>query len=129
MAPLPGLPYGEGHGFGAHVTPREDAPAAFRESVLEQFMAPATISCCNLAKGFGVIQPKTSGPDVLVHLSAVEQVGLSTLNDGQKASFDLEYRRQGKTAPLTSTWPDRHGDVDGPQIRSGPGRGVLPWPG
>jgi len=40
------------------------------------------------------------GADVFVHISAVEQAGLVTLNDGQKVSFDLEQGRQGKTSAV-----------------------------
>jgi cold shock protein len=51
-------------------------------------------------KGFGFIQPQDGGADVFVHVSAVQQAGLSTLNDGQLISFDLEQGRQGKTSAV-----------------------------
>ena len=39
------------------------------------------------------------GPDVFVHISAVERAGMSNLNEGQKLSFDIEAdRRSGKSA-------------------------------
>jgi cold shock protein len=39
------------------------------------------------------------GPDVFVHISAVERAGMRTLNEGQKVSFDIEAdRRSGKNA-------------------------------
>jgi CspA family cold shock protein len=47
-------------------------------------------------KGFGFIQPDGGGSDVFVHISAVEGSGLSTLNEGQRASFDIA-RERGKT--------------------------------
>ena len=47
-------------------------------------------------KGFGFIQPDGGGPDVFVHISAVERAGLSGLNEGQKISFDIANER-GKT--------------------------------
>ena len=51
-------------------------------------------------KGFGFIEPQDGGKDVFVHISALEQAGLSTLNDGQKVSYDLEQGRQGKTSAV-----------------------------
>ena len=39
------------------------------------------------------------GPDVFVHVSAVERAGMRSLNEGQKLSFDIEAdRRSGKSA-------------------------------
>jgi cold shock protein len=39
------------------------------------------------------------GPDVFVHISAVERAGMSSLVEGQKVSFDVEAdRRSGKSA-------------------------------
>ena len=63
-------------------------------------MALGTVKWFNPQKGFGFIEPQDGGKDVFVHISAVEQAGLSTLNDGQKVSFDLEQGRQGKVAAV-----------------------------
>jgi cold shock protein len=52
-------------------------------------MAQGTVKWFNGQKGFGFIQPDESGPDVFVHISAVERVGMSNLNEGQKVSFDV----------------------------------------
>jgi cold shock protein len=53
----------------------------------------------NNQKGFGFIQPESGGKDVFVHISAVERAGMSTLNEGQKISFDVVAdRRSGKSA-------------------------------
>jgi CspA family cold shock protein len=54
----------------------------------------------NPIKGYGFIQPDDGSKDVFVHISAVEQAGMRTLNEGQKVSFDLEAGKQGKTSAV-----------------------------
>lgn len=62
-------------------------------------MANGTVKFFNSTKGFGFIQPDDGSTDVFVHISAVERSGLSTLNEGQKVSFDVVAdRRSGKNA-------------------------------
>jgi CspA family cold shock protein len=62
-------------------------------------MATGTVKWFNSQKGFGFIQPSDGGKDVFVHISAVERAGLSTLNEGQKVSYELVTDRQrGKTS-------------------------------
>jgi CspA family cold shock protein len=68
-------------------------------------MAHGTVKWFNPQKGFGFIQPQDGGKDVFVHISAVEQAGLQTLNDGQTVSFDLEKGRQGKTSAVNLKVP------------------------
>jgi CspA family cold shock protein len=62
-------------------------------------MASGTVKWFNSTKGFGFIQPDEGGPDVFVHISAVERAGLGSLNEGQKVSYELERdQRSGKTS-------------------------------
>ena len=62
-------------------------------------MQIGTVKWFNSQKGFGFIQPDDGGNDVFVHISAVERAGMSTLNEGQKISFELERdRKTGKSA-------------------------------
>ena len=61
-------------------------------------MTTGTVKWFNPAKGFGFIEPEDGSKDAFVHISAVERAGLSTLNEGQKVSFDLETGRNGKTS-------------------------------
>ncbi|QIB32819.1 cold-shock protein [Ancylobacter pratisalsi] len=60
-------------------------------------MATGTVKWFNGQKGYGFIQPDQGGPDVFVHISAVERSGLMGLTDGQKVSYEIESdRRSGK---------------------------------
>jgi CspA family cold shock protein len=60
-------------------------------------MPTGTVKFFNPQKGFGFIQPADGSKDVFVHISAVERAGLSTLNEGQKVSFEIVTER-GKQA-------------------------------
>ena len=65
-------------------------------------MPNGTVKWFNTAKGFGFIQPDNGGADVFVHISAVERSGLSTLNEGQKVSFEVERDpKRGKTSAVS----------------------------
>ena len=59
-------------------------------------MAEGIVKFFNTTKGFGFIQPTTGGKDAFVHISAVERSGMSTLNEGQKVSYELQTGRDGK---------------------------------
>ena len=62
-------------------------------------MTTGTVKWFNTAKGFGFIQPDNVGPDVFVHISAVERAGMASLNEGQKLGYELERdQRSGKTS-------------------------------
>jgi CspA family cold shock protein len=62
-------------------------------------LATGTVKFFNSQKGFGFIVQDGGGPDVFVHISAVERAGMSNLNEGQKLTFDVEAdQRSGKSA-------------------------------
>jgi len=59
-------------------------------------MANGTVKWFNATKGFGFIAPETGGKDVFLHISALEKSGMTTLNDDQKITFDVEAGRDGR---------------------------------
>ena len=61
-------------------------------------MAQGTVKFFNAQKGYGFIAPDDEGPDVFVHISAVEKSGLPELHDGQLVEFQTETGRNGKLA-------------------------------
>lgn len=59
-------------------------------------MPTGTVKWFNTTKGFGFIAPDAGGPDVFVHISAVEQAGLTGLADNEKVTFELIEGRDGR---------------------------------
>ena len=57
-----------------------------------------TVKWFNPAKGFGFIEPEDGSNDAFVHISAVERAGLSTLNEGQKVTYELQAGQNGKSS-------------------------------
>ncbi len=47
-----------------------------------------TVKWFNGAKGYGFIQ-RSTGEDVFVHFSAIQENGYRTLNEGETVEFDL----------------------------------------
>jgi CspA family cold shock protein len=60
-------------------------------------MAIGTVKWFNATKGFGFIVPQDGGKDVFVHITAVQNAGLTGLDENQKVSFDVVMER-GKPA-------------------------------
>ena len=62
-------------------------------------MQNGTVKWFNAQKGFGFIQPEQGGPDVFVHISAVERAGMNDLAEGQKVSFEIVAdKRSGRSS-------------------------------
>ena len=59
-------------------------------------MPTGTVKWFNTTKGFGFIQPDGGGKDIFVHISAVEQSGMTGLADNQKISYELVEGRDGR---------------------------------
>ena len=54
----------------------------------------------NASKGYGFISPEDGGSDAFVHISALEKVGLRTLDQDQRVTYDLETDQRGKTSAV-----------------------------
>ena len=61
-------------------------------------MTIGTVKWFNATKGFGFIQPEDGGKDAFVHISALEQAGISGLDEGQRVEYELVPGRDGKSA-------------------------------
>ena len=63
-------------------------------------MPTGTVKWFNMEKGYGFIGPSDGGKDVFVHIKAVQDAGLSTLNENQPVSYDVQPGRDGKAAAV-----------------------------
>jgi len=63
-------------------------------------MITGKVKFFNAQKGYGFIAPEDGGNDAFVHISAVERAGLSTLNQDQRVSYELETDARGKTSAV-----------------------------
>jgi cold shock protein len=64
----------------------------------ENDVATGNVKWFNPTKGYGFIQPDNGGKDVFVHISAVEKAGLSSLNEGDKVSYEIVQNRGKESA-------------------------------
>ncbi|MGL5114744.1 MAG: cold-shock protein [Beijerinckiaceae bacterium] len=55
-----------------------------------------TVKFFNTEKGYGFIKPDDGGPDIFVHVTAVERAGFGGLKEGQKLHFEIEPDKKGK---------------------------------
>ena len=63
-------------------------------------MPQGVVKWFNPSKGFGFITPDQGAKDVFVHISAVERAGLSTINEGQRLSYEVQPGERGKVAAV-----------------------------
>jgi cold shock protein len=60
-------------------------------------MTTGTVKFFHAARGFGFIGPEDGGPDVFVHVSALEAAGIPSVSEGDRLSFDAVMdQRKGK---------------------------------
>jgi len=61
-----------------------------------------TVKFFNHSKGFGFIAPEDGSKDIFVHITALERAGISSLDEGDKVSFDVEDDPKGRGKQVSS---------------------------
>jgi cold shock protein len=60
-------------------------------------MATGTLKMWNADRGFGFIGDESGGPDIFLHVSALEGIDPDGLRVGERLSFDVVSSRDGRT--------------------------------
>ena len=63
-------------------------------------MITGTVKFFNADKGYGFITPETGGDDAFVHITAVQNAGMQTLDKDQRIAYELETDRRGKMSAV-----------------------------
>ena len=61
-------------------------------------MSNGKIKWFNPTKGYGFIENDAGGKDIFLHVSALEQSGIDTLEEGEAVSFDIGENRGKENA-------------------------------
>ena len=61
-------------------------------------MSKGKIKWFNPTKGYGFIENDAGGKDVFLHVSALEQAGIDTLEEGEAVSFEIGENRGKENA-------------------------------
>ena len=61
-------------------------------------MATGTLKMWNADRGFGFIGDESGGPDIFLHVSALQSAGIDPddIRKGDQLTFDVESTREGK---------------------------------
>ncbi len=59
-----------------------------------------TVKFFNHSRGFGFVSPDEGGKDVFLHVTALEQAGVPSVDEGDKLTFEIadDARGRGKQA-------------------------------
>ena len=63
-------------------------------------MPVGTVKFFNNDKGYGFISDEDGSGDAFVHITAVQNAGMATLEKDQRISYELETGRNGKTSAV-----------------------------
>ena len=61
-----------------------------------------TVKFFNHSRGFGFIAPDDGSKDVFVHITALEAAGISSIDEGDKVTFDVEDDPRGRGKQATN---------------------------
>ena len=61
-------------------------------------MSNGKIKWFNPTKGYGFIEKDAGGKDIFLHVSALEQAGIDTLEEGEAVSFEIGDNRGKENA-------------------------------
>ena len=61
-------------------------------------MSNGKIKWFNPTKGYGFIENDAGGKDIFLHVSALEQAGIDTLQEGEAVSFEIGDNRGRENA-------------------------------
>ncbi|MDG2187244.1 MAG: cold-shock protein [Hyphomicrobiales bacterium] len=62
-------------------------------------MANGKVKWFNLKKGYGFIEPEDGSKDIFVHVSALQNSGISNLLEEQQVTYDVA-KEKGKTSAV-----------------------------
>ena len=63
-----------------------------------------TVKWFNINKGFGFITPDEGGKDMFVHISALQNAGIASVEEGQKVSYDVA-KNKGRLSAVNIQFP------------------------
>ena len=61
-------------------------------------MTTGKIKWFNPTKGYGFIEKEDGGKDIFLHVSALEEAGIDTLQEGEAGSFEIGENKGKDTA-------------------------------
>ena len=61
-----------------------------------------TVKFFNHARGFGFVSPEDGSKDVFIHATALEAAGISSIDEGDKITFEIEDDRRGRGKQATN---------------------------
>ena len=61
-----------------------------------------TVKFFNHSRGFGFVSPDDGSKDVFIHATALEAAGISSIDEGDKITFDTEDDKRGRGKQATN---------------------------